>query len=101
MFSRKTSVLTLVLGAAATGIFIATAPTAAACDPGWYPTDTTGVCTDMPPEMRPAHAPRNPVLLPGDAAIVDGILGGSTPADSDGDGKIDSIDALPFDPKWY
>ncbi|MCV7173862.1 hypothetical protein H7I41_28460 [Mycobacterium manitobense] len=99
MFSRTTSLLALVLGAAGTGVIIATAPTAAACDPGWYPTDTAGVCTDMPPAMRPAPAPLHPIAREGQNAIINDMFE-TTPADSDGDGWIDSLDKMPFDRAW-
>ncbi|WP_197497370.1 hypothetical protein [Mycobacterium sp. 852013-51886_SCH5428379] len=53
----------------------------------------------MPPAMQPAPAPLHPIAQNGINAIIDDMLE-TTPADSDGDGWIDSADKLPFDPGW-
>jgi hypothetical protein len=79
--------------------------TASACEPGFYPTDTAGVCSSMPPNMRPAHVPIADLPLPVQQIIVGGNAAANapwlqTPPDSDGDGWDDTVDLYPHDSRW-
>jgi hypothetical protein len=72
------------------------------CPAGFYPTDTSGVCVDTPPEARPPHVATSD--LPG--PIFDIVEGGNQTAvqsqfDSDKDGYNNTVDQAPSDPSYH
>jgi hypothetical protein len=96
---HTTALKALLVGAVTTGGILASAPIAAACDPGFYPTDTDGVCSDMPPAMRPTHVQPKDLPLPIQQAINPGRQDAQNAwLDSDGDGWSDWVDRAPSDP---
>jgi hypothetical protein len=71
------------------------------CPAGFYPTDTSGVCVDTPPELRPPHVATSD--LPG--PIFDIVEGGNQTAvesqfDEDHDHVNDAFDQAPNDPNY-
>jgi hypothetical protein len=71
------------------------------CPAGFYPTDTSGVCVDTPPEARPPHVATSD--LPG--PIFDIVEGGNQTAvqsqfDDDKDGYNNAVDLAPSDPSY-
>jgi hypothetical protein len=96
---NTTPLKALLLGAVTSGGLLASAPIAVACDAGFYPTDTPGVCSDMPPAMRPKHVQPKDLPLPIQGAINPGRQGEiNTWLDSDGDGWNDNVDRAPLNP---
>jgi hypothetical protein len=96
---HTTTLKVLLLGAVTTGGILASAPVAAACDPGFYPTGTDGVCSDMPPAVRPARVQLKDLPFPIQQAINRAAQGGINAwLDSDGDGWSDLLDRAALNP---
>ena len=91
--NRIAGVKALVVGAVATGAFLALAPAAAAgCPAGFSATDTHGVSSGPPAAIRPARFDIRDLPLPPPWLLVGGNAAGSRPdVDSDGDGFLDGV----------
>ncbi len=97
----RTSAVALSLSTLATGVALAVAPMAAACPPGFYPTDTSGVCSDNPPANRPAHVQPKDLPAPIQGALTPGrndMINTWTEQDDDHDGVLNGVDHHPEDP---
>jgi hypothetical protein len=98
--NRIAGVKALVVGAGATGAFLALAPVVATA--GFSATDTYGVSSGPTAAIRPARFDIGDLPLPPPGLVAGGNAAGSRPdVDSDGDGFLDGVDRRPNNPYWH